>query len=65
LDDAPAIYPQWEKLVTQHAVAGKNTHDARLAAVMKVHGVSTLLTANKCDFKRFQGITAIAPREVK
>jgi len=65
LADSPAIYPEWEKLVTQHAVLGKNAHDARLAAAMKVYGIGALITANKGDFKRFQGITAIEPKEVK
>lgn len=65
LADSPAIYPEWEKLVTQHAVLGKNVHDARLAAVMNVYGIGTLLTANKDDFKRFQNITAMEPQEVK
>jgi predicted nucleic acid-binding protein len=65
LDDSPAIYPEWEKLVTQHAVSGKNAHDARIAAAMQVYGINTLLTANKDDFKRFQGISPIEPQDVK
>ena len=65
LADSPAIYLEWEKLVTQHAVLGKNAHDARLAAVMSVYNIGTLLTANKSDFKRFQNITAVEPKEVK
>jgi predicted nucleic acid-binding protein len=65
LDDLPTIYAEWEKLVAQHAVLGKNAHDARLAAAMQVHGIGTLLTANKSDFKRFQGITAMELHEVQ
>jgi predicted nucleic acid-binding protein len=65
LPDSPAVYSEWEKLVTQHAVLGKNAHDARLAAAMQVSGVGTLLTADKDDFKRFQSITAMEPKEVK
>lgn len=64
LPDSPAIYPEWEKLVTQHAVLGKNVHDARLVAAMTVFGLDTLLTTNKPDFKRFAGITAIEPKDV-
>ncbi len=63
--NSPAIYPEWEKLAPQHAVLGKNAHDARLAAAMQVSGVGTLLTADKDDFKRFQSITAMEPKEVK
>jgi predicted nucleic acid-binding protein len=40
LDDVPAIFPEWERLVAQHRVAGKATHDARLVAAMHLHGLS-------------------------
>jgi predicted nucleic acid-binding protein len=64
LADTPAIYPEWERLVIQHTVIGRNAHDARIAAAMKVHGITHLLTFNGDDFKRFQGITVVAPDEV-
>jgi predicted nucleic acid-binding protein len=61
LNDTPAIFPQWESLVTAHAVLGKNAHDARLVAAMLVHGVTHLLTFNEQDFRRFPGITVLTP----
>lgn len=64
LPDVAAIYIEWEKLVAQHSVSGKNTHDARLAAAMKVHGLTHLLTFNGNDFKRFSGVTVIDPATV-
>lgn len=64
LPDTPAIYDEWERLVIQHSVAGKNTHDTRIAAAMLVHGVTHLLTYNVADFKRFAGITAIEPQAI-
>jgi len=64
LPDTSAIYAEWERLVIQHAVSGKNTHDTRIAAGMLVHGVTHLLTYNGADFKRFAGITAIEPKDV-
>jgi predicted nucleic acid-binding protein len=64
LPDDPAIYPEWERLVVRHDVAGKNVHDARIAAAMAVHGLTTLLTANKQDFKRFANLTIIEPADV-
>ncbi len=64
LPDSPAIFAEWEKLVGQHAVLGKNAHDARIAAAMIVHGITHLLTLNAGDFKRFQGITALEPKDV-
>lgn len=64
LDDDSKIFLEWERLVIQHSVVGKNAHDARIAAAMNVHQVTTLLTVNKADFKRFQNITAMEPKEV-
>lgn len=64
LDDIPVIYPQWEQLVAQHQVSGKNAHDARLVAAMMVHGVSRILTFNVGDFQRYPGVTVLDPRQV-
>jgi predicted nucleic acid-binding protein len=64
LDDTPAIFPVWEKLVTAHAVLGKNAHDARLVAAMLVHGVTHLLTFNDQDFRQFAAVTPLTPAAV-
>jgi predicted nucleic acid-binding protein len=64
LPDSAAIYPEWERLVAAHQVAGKNAHDARLAAAMAVHGVTHILTFNTQDFARYPGITALDPATV-
>jgi predicted nucleic acid-binding protein len=64
LPDTPAIYPEWERLVVQHLVLGKNGHDARYVAAMNVHGITHLLTDNKDDFKRFTNITAFSTADV-
>ena len=42
LSDVPAIYAGWKRLVGEHLVMGKNAHDARILAAMKVHRVSLL-----------------------
>lgn len=64
LPDIPPIYFAWEMLVTQHAVLGRNAHDTRIVAAMQVHGITHLLTFNTGDFKRYTGITVIAPDQV-
>lgn len=64
LPDTPTIFPEWERLVVAHHVSGKPTHDARLVAAMRVHGMARILTFNADDFKRFAGVTAIDPRAV-
>lgn len=65
LPDTPAIFTEWEKLVIQHQVIGKPTHDARLVAAMVTHNMAHILTFNTGDFKRFSGITAIDPANVR
>lgn len=65
LPDSPAIYPEWERLVTQHAVIGRDSHDTRIVAAMNVHHITHLLTFNGDDFKRFPGITIVSPADVK
>jgi predicted nucleic acid-binding protein len=65
LQDTPAVYDEWEMLVAQYAVSGKNTYDARIVAAMTVHGITDLLTFNVADFKRYTGITVTSPSQVK
>ena len=62
--DEPSIFSEWEKLVIQHRVSGKQAHDARIIAAMKVHGVTHLLTFNTDDFKRYTEIAAVHPASV-
>jgi predicted nucleic acid-binding protein len=62
--DSPTVYPAWRKLVVAFQVSGVQVHDARLVAVMQVHGLSHLLTFDTTDFKRFSGITAVHPQDV-
>jgi len=61
LGDRLAVLPLWRNLVFTHDVKGKNTHDARIAAVMSAHGVEHLLTFNGDDFKRFPHVRVLAP----
>jgi predicted nucleic acid-binding protein len=63
LPDTEVIFPRWRALVAAHAVAGKQAHDARLAAVMETHGVTHLLTFNTGDFQRYPGVTAVHPAD--
>jgi predicted nucleic acid-binding protein len=63
LNDTPAILPEWERLVTQHQVLGKNAHDARLVAAMLVHGIDRILTFNTQDFQRYPGIVVLSPQD--
>jgi predicted nucleic acid-binding protein len=64
LDDTPAVYPEWERLVVRHQVSGKNAHDTRLVAAMIVHGINQILTFNVGDFQRYQNIMVLDPRQI-
>src|SRR5437879_316798 len=37
LPESADTFPEWERLVVQHQVSGKKTHDAHLVAVMNSH----------------------------
>lgn len=64
LPEPASIFEQWEHLVTTYRVSGKNTHDARLVAAMKLHGITRILTFNVGDFTRYEGIEAISPQNL-
>lgn len=53
LPDTAATYAEWKRLVVQHSVTGAKVHDARLAAIMKVHEIERILTFNVDDFTRY------------
>ena len=64
LPDNEAIYREWRRIIVQHGVLGVQVHDARLAASMMVHGVTSILTFNVADFSRFSGLTALHPSNI-
>ena len=64
LPDNPDAYFRWRELVTAHDIQGVQVHDAKLVALMSVHGLTHLLTLNARDFTRYGHITAVAPEQV-
>jgi predicted nucleic acid-binding protein len=64
LEDTPAVLRRWMALVVTNGVEGKRAHDARVAATMLVHGVSTVLTLNPKDFDDFHGIAVLRPSDL-
>ena len=43
-------------LLANHSTAGKHVHDANLVATMLSNGITTLLTFNTRDFRRFEDV---------
>jgi len=64
LHDTPALFREWQNLVSHYQVIGKNAHDVRLVAAMLVHGLGRLLTFNVADFQRYQGIVVVSPQDI-
>jgi len=61
LADSLAVHREWRRLLTQHSISGVQVHDTRLAAAMRVHGLTDLITLNGADFARFRWITVHHP----
>ncbi len=57
--EPPDVADRWLRLVTQHHVRGKPSHDARLAALMDAPDIRKLLTLNARDFTRFTGLQCV------
>ena len=64
LPDNEEVYESWKRIVATCDVKGVQVHDARLAAIMEVHGVRNILTLNQDDFKRYTQIAAVHPAEI-
>jgi predicted nucleic acid-binding protein len=64
LREPESAYAKWKSLVLMHKVAGRQVHDARLAALMKAYRLKRILTLNADDFKRYPGIEAVTPQSV-
>ena len=64
LRDLPELYYEWRRLVVDHGVSGKKSHDARLVAAMNVHGIRQIVTFNTDDFARYPGIGVIHPAKL-
>ncbi len=64
LRDERAIFQQWERLVAEGHVKGKNAHDARLVAAMVRHGLTHILTFNADDFHRYSEIEVVTPEAI-
>ncbi len=60
LAEGPAYWPQLRDAVKAGRIAGPLVHDARIAALCALHGVSELWTADR-DFSRFPDLAVRNP----
>jgi predicted nucleic acid-binding protein len=65
LSDSPAVYPEWRRLVCQYGVSGVQVHDVKLVAAMLANQITTIMTLNVSDFRRYapEGIIILDPSE--
>jgi predicted nucleic acid-binding protein len=63
LPERPDVFTEWLRLADRCVVSGRQVHDARLAAWMRVNDVQRVLTFNDRDFSRYPDIMAVHPRE--
>ena len=63
LPEPPDIAQRWRELARTHGVSSKETHDARIVALMLAHGVTHILTLNTADFARYTEITTVTPSQ--
>jgi hypothetical protein len=64
LNETPDVLDRWFEVVRRCQVRGKRAHDARLAALLLVHGVRGLLTFNTADFPLGWGVEAMHPEHL-
>ena len=62
LPDSLEAHREWRLLLVTYRISGVQVHDARLVAVMQVHGVDRILTFNVKDFARFSEVEAVHPQ---
>lgn len=60
LAEADDYWPQLRSLATAGKIAGPRIHDARIAALCRLHGVRELWSADR-DFSRFAGLKVVNP----
>jgi hypothetical protein len=64
LNETPDVLDRWFEVVRRCQVRGKRAHDARLAALLLVHGIRGLLTFNTADFPPGWGVEAVHPEHL-
>jgi predicted nucleic acid-binding protein len=64
LSENAESYATWRSFLVGRRIRGVQVHDARLAAMMRVHRLTRIVTFNGSDFDRFPGIETVHPDEI-
>lgn len=64
LRDERQILERWLSLVTRFKISGTSAHDARIAAAMDRHSISSILTLDPKVFRRIPHIDVFTPEDV-
>lgn len=64
LNEPDSVYQNWKSIVARYSVAGRQVHDAKIAAVMMSHRIKHIITLNVADFSRYREVTALLPAEI-
>jgi toxin-antitoxin system PIN domain toxin len=60
LTEGPSYWVELQDILMTSGVRGPKVHDARIAALCREHGVTTLWSADR-DFSRFGGLKVVNP----
>ncbi len=58
-EDGPEVFSELCVLLGRIPVAGKQVHDANIAATMLAYGITRLLTFNAVDVRRFDSLIEV------
>jgi predicted nucleic acid-binding protein len=61
LPDSLETFRKWRALILQYEVQGAKVHDAHLVASAAAYGISSIITFNAADFRRYPNITVLEP----
>jgi len=62
-EETKAVFDALSKLIEDHEITGKKTHDANIAATMRAHRIENLVTLNPKDFAAFTELRILSPSE--
>ena len=60
-EENTAVHSEFQNLLLNYPIGGRQMHDANIVATMLAHDVNTLITLNEADFRRYQNRIFVIP----